>query len=448
MDKKILIANRGEIALRIIQTCKEMGIGTVAVYSTADKDSLHVKYADESICIGPPESALSYLNYNNILTAAKITKASGIHPGYGFLAENPDFAEICGNEGIKFIGPSPSVIKGLGTKSLARTIALAQNIDVILGSSDVIENVEVGIDVCRNIGYPVIIKASGGGGGRGMRIVEKEENFIQLWTDARKEALVFFGNPDVYIEKYLSKARHIEVQIIADSHGNIATLSERECSIQRRHQKLIEECPSVFISSEIRKTINAAAIKIAKAVGYEGLGTVEFLIDEDSKPYFMEVNTRIQVEHTVTEEALSIDLVREQINIADGGYLEDHLFNSFPANHSIECRINAEDPDNFIPSPGTIIKFNKPGGNGVRVDSHVYTGYNIPLEYDSMIAKVITTASSRRKCIAKMIRALSEFEIEGIKTTIPFHLKILRDHDFVNGDFDTQFIENKFKNNK
>ncbi|MEW6088215.1 MAG: acetyl-CoA carboxylase biotin carboxylase subunit [bacterium] len=442
MFNKILIANRGEIALRIIRACRELGIKTVAVYSEADRESLHVKRADESICIGPSETDKSYLNIPNIISAAEITDAEAIHPGYGFLAENYRFAEICESCRIKFIGPSPEAIKKMGDKIEARKIMQEAGLPVVRGSGNV-ENEAEAVKIAKEISYPVIIKAAAGGGGKGMRIVYTELNLAKSFLAAKAEAKASFGNDSVYIEKYIDKPRHIEIQILGDEYGQVVSLGERECSIQRRHQKLIEEAFSPLINDDIRKEMGEVAIKGAKAVGYSGAGTMEFLADKDKKFYFMEMNTRIQVEHPVTELITGIDLVKEQIRIASGeklGYTQNQVNFS---GHSIECRINAEDPENnFVPSPGEITKFIPPGGPGVRIDTHVYNGYTISPFYDSMVGKLIVFAKNRKEAISRMDRALSEFVIEGIKTTIPFHLEIFRDDLFKRGEIDTHFIEN------
>ncbi|MFH1288056.1 MAG: acetyl-CoA carboxylase biotin carboxylase subunit [bacterium] len=442
MFNKILIANRGEIALRIIRACKELGVKTVAVYSEADYDSLHVKRADEAICIGPAETDKSYLNIPNIISAAEIADAEAIHPGYGFLAENYGFAEICESCRIKFIGPSPEAIKKMGNKIEARKIMENAGLPVVKGSGNIENEIEA-VKVAKEIGYPIIIKAAAGGGGRGMRIVHTELSLTKSFLAAQAEAKASFGNDSVYIEKYIDSPRHIEIQLLGDEHGQMVHLGERECSIQRRHQKLLEEAFSPLMNEDIRKELGETAVKGAKAVGYSGVGTIEFLADKDKKFYFMEMNTRIQVEHPVTEMITNIDVVKEQIRVASGeklGYNQSQInFNG----HAIECRINAEDPgNNFAPSPGEITKFIPPGGPGVRVDTHVYSGYIIPPFYDSMIGKLIVFARNRKEAIARMDRALSEFVIEGVKTTVPFHLEILRDDLFKRGEIDTHFIEN------
>ena len=440
MFKKILIANRGEIALRIIRTCKEMGIKTVAVYSTADRDSLHVRFADEAVCIGPAPSKDSYLSIPNLISAAEITNADAIHPGYGFLSENAKFSQICRDYGIKFIGATPEQINGMGDKASAKDTMIAAGVPTIPGSVGLLTDVKQGISVANEIGYPIILKATAGGGGRGMRIVWKDEEFEGAWDSARQEAGAAFGNDGIYLEKFIEDPRHIEIQVIGDQFGKVCHLSERDCSIQRRHQKLVEESPSPFMTAELRQKMGEAAIKGAKAVNYEGAGTVEFLVDKHRNFYFMEMNTRIQVEHPVTEEVINFDLIKEQIKVAAGIAISGKNYE--PAMHAIECRINAEDPwNNFRPSPGKITNFHSPGGHGVRVDTHVYAGYMIPSNYDSMIAKLITVAQTREEAISTMERALSEFVIEGVKTTIPFHLKLLKDPEFRAGNFTTKFLE-------
>jgi acetyl-CoA carboxylase, biotin carboxylase subunit len=440
MFKKILIANRGEIALRVIRTCKEMGIKTVAVYSTADKDSLHVKFADEAVCIGPPPSKDSYLNIPNIISAAEITNADAIHPGYGFLSENAKFSKICQEHHIKFIGASPEMINSMGDKSSAKATMIAAGVPCVPGSEGLLESVEQAIELAPEVGYPVIIKATAGGGGRGMRIIWKEEEMRGHFESASKEAEAAFGNGAMYMEKYIEEPRHIEIQVVGDQYGKACHLSERDCSIQRRHQKLMEETPSPFMTDELRERMGDAAIKAALAVKYEGVGTVEFLVDKHRNFYFMEMNTRIQVEHPITEEVIDYDLIREQILVAAGVPISGK--NYFPQLHAIECRINAEDPaNNFRPSPGRITNLHTPGGHGIRVDSHIYAGYTIPPNYDSMVAKLITVAQTREEAIAKMHRALSEYVIEGVKTTIPFHLKLMKDEHFIKGDYTTKFLE-------
>jgi acetyl-CoA carboxylase biotin carboxylase subunit len=440
MFKKILIANRGEIALRVIRTCREMGIKTVAVYSTADKESLHVKFADEAVCIGPPASKDSYLKIANIISAAEITNADAIHPGYGFLSENAKFSRICKEHGIKFIGASPEMIEGMGDKSSAKDTMIKAGVPTIPGSEGLLESLEQAKKLAKKAKYPVIIKATAGGGGKGMRIVWEESEMEKAWDSARQEAAAAFGNDGMYLEKYIEEPRHIEIQIVGDQYGKACHLSERDCSVQRRHQKLAEETPSPFMTDELREAMGQAAIKAALAVSYEGVGTVEFLVDKHKNFYFMEMNTRIQVEHPITEEVINYDLIREQILVAAGVPISGK--NYYPQLHAIECRINAEDPaNNFRPSPGKITNLHIPGGHGVRVDSHVYAGYTIPPNYDSMIAKLITVAQTRDEAINKMYRALSEFVIEGIKTTIPFHLKLMQDQKFIEGDYTTKFME-------
>ncbi len=448
MFKKILIANRGEIALRIIRTAKEMGIKTVAVYSTADKESLHVRFADEAVCIGPPPSAQSYLNMASIIAAAEITNSDAIHPGYGFLSENAKFSEICRAHGIKFIGASPEMINAMGDKANAKATMLKSGVPVVPGSEGLIESAEEGIRLAKDIGYPVIIKATAGGGGRGMRIIWEDAEFEKNWDSAKQESKAAFGNDGIYMEKYVEEPRHIEIQLAGDQYGNVCHLSERDCSIQRRHQKLLEESPSPFITPELREKMGAAAIAGAKSINYEGLGTIEFLVDKHRNFYFMEMNTRIQVEHPVTEEVINYDLVKEQILIAAGVPISGK--NYYPTKHAIECRINAEDPfNNFRPTPGKIEYLHKPGGHGVRVDTHIYAGYTIPSNYDSMIAKMIVCAQTREEAIIKMERALGEFIIEGpgIKTTIPLQIKLMQNEDFKSGNFTTAFM-NTFDINK
>ena len=440
MFKKILIANRGEIALRVIRTCREMGIKTVAVYSTADKESLHVKFADEAVCIGPAPSKDSYLNIPNIIAAAEITNADAIHPGYGFLSENSKFSRICKEHGIKFIGATPEQIDAMGDKSNAKATMKAAGVPCVPGSDGLLTDIEHAKRDAAEIGYPVIIKATAGGGGRGMRINWNEEELITNFESASKEAEAAFGNGAMYMEKYIEEPRHIEIQIAGDQYGKVCHLSERDCSIQRRHQKLAEETPSPFMTDELRDRMGEAACKAAAAVAYEGVGTVEFLVDKHRNFYFMEMNTRIQVEHPVTEEVIDYDLIREQILIAAGVPISGK--NYFPQLHAIEVRINAEDPFNgFRPSPGKITVLHTPGGHGVRVDSHIYAGYTIPPNYDSMVAKLITMAQTREEAIAKMRRALSEFVVEGVKTTIPFHLRLMNDENFIKGNYTTKFLE-------
>jgi acetyl-CoA carboxylase biotin carboxylase subunit len=438
--KKILIANRGEIALRVIRTAHEMGIKTVAVYSTADKESLHVKFADEAVCIGPPVSKESYLNIPNIISAAEITNSDAIHPGYGFLSENAKFSKICGDHGIKFIGATPDQIERMGDKSMAKETMKIAGVPTIPGSEGLLENYEEAKKLAKKIKYPVILKATAGGGGKGMRIVWKEDELQNAWDSARQEALAAFGNDGMYLEKYIEEPRHIEIQIIGDQFGRACHLSERDCSIQRRHQKLVEETPSPFMTQELREEMGDAAIKAALAVNYEGVGTVEFLVDKHRNFYFMEMNTRIQVEHPITEEVINYDLIREQIKVAAGIPITGKSY--YPQMHAMECRINAEDVDNnFRPSPGTITTFHAPGGHGVRLDTHAYAGYTIPPNYDSMIAKLITVAQTREEAIAKMRRALHEFVIDGIKTTIPFHRKLMDNKEFIEGNYTTKFLE-------
>lgn len=440
MFKKVLIANRGEIALRVIRTCREMGIKTVAVYSTADKDSLHVKFADEAVCIGKPASMDSYLNIPFIMAAAEITNADAIHPGYGFLAENARFAQICTESGIKFIGPTPEMINAMGDKITAKQTMIAAGVPVVPGVEGLLESVDHAKAAAKEIGYPVILKATAGGGGKGMRVVWNEEEIEKAYDTAKVEAAAAFKNDGIYMEKFVEEPRHVEIQIAGDQYGNVCHLSERDCSIQRRHQKLVEESPSPFMTPELREKMGQAAIKAASAINYESVGTIEFLVDKHRNFYFMEMNTRIQVEHCVTEEVVSFDLIKEQIKIAAGEKISGK--NYIPQMHAIECRINAEDPFNdFRPSPGKITVLHTPGGHGVRVDSHAYTGYVIPPYYDSMIGKLITVAQTREEAIDTMYRALSEYVVEGIKTTIPFHLQLMKNEDFRNGNFNTKFME-------
>ncbi len=439
MFKKILIANRGEIALRIIRTCKEMGVKTVAIYSTADRDSLHVRFADEAVCIGPPPSSESYLNIPRIMAAVEITNADGVHPGYGFLAENAGFAEICRDYGVKFIGPLPDQIRAMGDKITAKETMLKAGVPCVPGTEGLLQDLKTGLKLAKEIGYPVILKATAGGGGKGMRIVWKEDEFEKQWETARREAKASFANDGIYMEKYIEEPRHIEIQVAGDQYGKACHLSERDCSIQRRHQKLVEESPSPFMTPELREKMGEAAIKACTAINYEGVGTIEFLVDKHRNFYFMEMNTRIQVEHTVTEEVIDFDLIKEQIKIAAGVPISGK--NYFPELHAIECRINAEDPFNdFRPSPGRITSFHSPKGHGVRVDTHVYAGYTIPPYYDSMIAKLIVRARTRDEAILKMERALDEFIIEGVKTTVPFHQRLMRNEDFQKGNFTTNFL--------
>jgi acetyl-CoA carboxylase biotin carboxylase subunit len=440
MFKKILIANRGEIAMRILRTCKEMGIKTVAVYSTADKDSLHVRFADEAVCIGPPVSKDSYLKISNIIAAAEITNADAIHPGYGFLSENANFSRICEKNGIKFIGATPEQIEKMGDKATAKSTMKEAGVPCVPGSDGLVPNYETAAKLAEEIGYPVMIKATAGGGGKGMRAVWKAENLRDLWDSAVQEATAAFGNGGMYMEKLIEEPRHIEIQIAGDQYGKACHLSERDCSVQRRNQKLTEETPSPFMTEELREKMGEAAVKAAEYIGYEGVGTIEFLVDKHRNFYFMEMNTRIQVEHPITEQVVDFDLIREQILLAAGQPISGK--NYYPKLHSIECRINAEDPFNdFRPSPGKITELNIPGGHGVRVDTHVYKGYTIPSNYDSMIAKIITTAQTREEAIAKMKRALEEFYIEGIKTTIPFHRQLMEHPDYLAGNYTTKFME-------
>jgi acetyl-CoA carboxylase, biotin carboxylase subunit len=438
--KKVLIANRGEIALRVIRTCHEMGLKTVAVYSTADRDSLHVRFADEAVCIGPPPSRESYLRIDRIIAAAEVTGADAIHPGYGFLAENPDFSAICSDHGMKFIGPSPETIQLMGDKSVAKETMRNAGVPVVPGSEGTLESADQGKRLAAEIGYPVMVKASAGGGGKGMRVVKSEEEFEKHFTAARQEAEAAFGNPEVYLEKFVVQPRHIEIQLLGDGQGTVIHFGERECSIQRRHQKLLEESPSPIMDEKLRAAMGEAAIRGAESVNYEGAGTVEFLVDADRNFYFMEMNTRIQVEHPVTEEVTDTDLIEYQLRVAMGERIGGR--NVPLIGHAIECRINAEDPyRNFSPSPGKITTFHTPGGHGVRVDTHAYAGYVIPSNYDSMIAKLIVKARTRDLAIHKMQRALDEFIVEGVRTTIPFHCQLMRHPDFRAGNFDTRFLE-------
>ena len=440
MFKKILIANRGEIALRIIRTCKEMGISTVAVYSTADAESLHVKFADEAVCIGPAPSNLSYLKIPNIIAAAEITNADAIHPGYGFLAENSKFSKICEEHDIKFIGASPDMIDKMGDKASARATMQAAGVPCIPGSDGLLKDFAECKKVAKDMGYPVMLKATAGGGGKGMRAVWKPEDLEDAWDSARQEAGAAFGNDGMYMEKLIEEPRHIEIQVVGDSTGKACHLSERDCSVQRRHQKLTEETPSPFMTTALRKKMGDAAVKAAEYIKYEGAGTVEFLVDKHRNFYFMEMNTRIQVEHPITEQVIDFDLIREQILVAAGVPISGK--NYTPKLHSIECRINAEDPYNgFRPSPGRIEILHAPGGHGVRLDTHVYAGYSIPPNYDSMVAKLITTAQTREEAINKMKRALDEFVIEGVKTTIPFHRQLMDHPDYIAGNYTTKFME-------
>jgi len=440
MFKKILIANRGEIAMRLIRTCKEMGIKTVSVYSTADQESLHVRFADEAVCIGPPSSSDSYLKMANIMAAAEICNADAIHPGYGFLSENAKFSKICKEHGIKFIGASEEMIEKMGDKATAKATMKAAGVPTIPGSEGILESFDQAKRIANKTGYPVMLKATAGGGGKGMRAVWREIDLQKAWESARQEASASFGNDGMYMEKLIEEPRHIEIQIVGDSKGKACHLSERDCSVQRRHQKLTEETPSPFMTPELRKKMGAAAVKAAEYIKYEGAGTVEFLVDNHRNFYFMEMNTRIQVEHPITEQVINFDLIREQILVAAGVEISGE--NYLPRMHSIECRINAEDPYNdFRPSPGKISTLHFPGGHGVRMDTHVYSGYIIPPHYDSMIAKLITTAQTREEAINKMRRALDEFVIEGVKTTIPFHRKLMDHPEYISGNYTTKFME-------
>ncbi|MGD9328040.1 MAG: acetyl-CoA carboxylase biotin carboxylase subunit [Cyclobacteriaceae bacterium] len=440
MFKKILIANRGEIALRIIRTCREMGIKTVAVYSTVDAESLHLRFADEAVCIGPPPSNLSYLSIPNIIAAAEITNADAIHPGYGFMAENAEFSRICQEYNIKFIGASPDMINRMGDKATAKETMKKAGVPTIPGSEGLLNDIEETKEIAKEIGYPVMLKATAGGGGKGMRIVNDPDEFEKAWNGAKLESKNAFGNDGLYLEKFIEEPRHVEIQVIGDSLGTVCHLSERDCSIQRRHQKLVEETPSPVVTDELRKKMGDAAIKGASAIGYEGAGTIEFLVDKHGNFYFMEMNTRIQVEHPITEQVTDSDIMADQITVAAG--LPIHSENRFPKRYAMECRINAEDPgNNFRPSPGKITTCHFPGGRGVRVDSHVYTGYTIPPNYDSMIAKLIVTATTRERVIMRMKRALEEFVIEGIKSTIPFHLRLMDNETFKSGKFTTAFLD-------
>jgi acetyl-CoA carboxylase, biotin carboxylase subunit len=439
MFNKILIANRGEIALRVIRTCKEMGIKTVAIYSTADKESLHVRFADEAVCIGPPASSESYLNIPKIMAAVEITNSDAVHPGYGFLSENAKFSEICAQYGVKFIGPTPEQINKMGDKITAKDTMIKAGVPVVPGSGGLLKDNKEGIKIANEIGYPVILKATAGGGGKGMRVVWNDDEFEEAASKAKQEAKASFANDGIYIEKYIEEPRHIEFQIIGDQFGTVVHLSERDCSIQRRHQKLVEESPSPFMTDELREKMGEAAVKAGKSINYEGVGTIEFLVDKYRNFYFMEMNTRIQVEHPVTEEVIDHDLIKEQIKVAAGLPLTGK--NYIPTMHAIECRINAEDVFNgFRPSPGKVTSFHTPKGHGVRVDTHVYAGYTVPPYYDSMIAKLICKAQTREECIKKMQRALDEFIIEGIKTTVPFHIQLMKNEDFKSGNFHTGFL--------
>jgi len=440
MFKKILIANRGEIALRVIRTCKEMGIQSVAVYSTADRESLPVRFADEAVCIGPAPSKDSYLKIPSIIAAAEITNADAIHPGYGFLSENATFSKVCKENGIKFIGASPEMIEAMGDKASAKQTMKDAGVPTIPGSDGLLEDFEHAKKMAHEVVYPIMMKATAGGGGKGMRVCRNDEELAEAWEKTRREAAAAFGNDGMYMEKFIEEPRHIEIQIAGDQFGKACHLSERDCSIQRRHQKLVEETPSPFMTDELRETMGQAAIKAAEAVQYEGVGTVEFLVDKNRDFYFMEMNTRIQVEHTITEEVINYDLVKEQIKLAAGDPISGR--NYYPKMHAIQCRINAEDPyKNFAPSPGRITDYHSPGGHGVRIDTHAYAGYVIPPHYDSMIAKLICVAQTREEAITKMQRALDEYIIEGVKTTIPFHQKLMRDEKFRSGDFTTKFLE-------
>ena len=442
MFKKILIANRGEIALRIIRACHELGIKVVAVYSTADKHSLHVKFADEAVCIGPGPSSESYLNIPRIIAAGEITNADAIHPGYGFLAEDANFSHVCSQNNFTFIGPSPDIINAMGNKSQAKSTMEAANIPVIPGSNNIITDSQNARKIASKIGFPVMFKASAGGGGKGMRFVNSVDEAENAFKTAQSEAQAAFGNGDIYVEKFIENPRHIELQILADSHGNVVHLGERECSVQRRHQKLIEESPSAAVDKRLRKKLGRTAVTAVKSVGYVGVGTVEFLLDKNKNFYFMEMNTRIQVEHPITEMVTGVDLIKQQIRMHAGEIVPDHLKRIELNGHSIECRINAEDPENnFSPSPMLITSFHMPGGKGVRIDTHAYAGYEIPTYYDSMIGKLIVHASTRERAITRMRQALSECVIEGPKTTIPYHRQILNDKQFVTGEYNTSFLE-------
>ncbi len=440
MFKKILIANRGEIALRVIRTCKEMGIKTVAVYSTADKESLHVRFADEAVCIGPAQGKLSYLNIPNIIAAAEITNADAIHPGYGFLSENSKFSKVCAENGIKFIGPSPEMIDSMGDKASAKATMKLAGVPTIPGSQGLIDTLQEAKQIAQEIGYPVIIKATAGGGGKGMRIIWDESQLQKNWDTAKVEALNAFGNDGMYMEKFIEEPRHIEIQIAGDMYGRACHLSERDCSVQRRHQKLVEETPSPFMTKKLREAMGNAAIKAAEAIRYEGVGTIEFLVDKHRNFYFMEMNTRIQVEHPITEEVTKFDLIKEQIKLAAGEPISGK--NYYPEMHAIECRINAEDPYNdFRPCPGKVTNYHSPGGHGIRIDTHIYSGYTIPPYYDSMISKLIAVAQTREEAIKKMSRALEEYVIEGVQTTIPFHIQLMQNEDFIKGNYTTKFLE-------
>ncbi len=440
MFEKILIANRGEIALRVIRTCKEMGIKTVAVYSTADRDSLHVRFADEAVCIGPAPSSESYLDIPKIIAACEITNADAVHPGYGFLSENANFSKVCRENGIKFIGASPEMIDSMGDKASAKATMIKAGVPCIPGSKGLLKDLADAKAQAKKVVYPVMIKATAGGGGKGMRVVWSEEEMEGHWDSARQESKAAFGNDGMYMEKFIEEPRHIEIQIAGDKFGNACHMSERDCSIQRRHQKLVEETPSPFMTQKLRKAMGKAAVKAAKAVQYEGVGTVEFLVDKNRDFYFMEMNTRIQVEHTITEEVINYDLIKEQIKLAAGDKISGKEY--FPTMHAIQCRINAEDPANdFRPCPGMITDYHQPGGHGIRVDTHVYAGYMIPPFYDSMISKLITVAQTREEAITKMERALEEYYIDGVQTTIPFHQQLMKNEDFRKGNFTTKFME-------
>jgi len=442
MFKKVLIANRGEIALRVIRACKELGVETVAVYSEADRESLHVRFADDDVCIGRAPSRDSYLNIPRLIAAAEITGADAIHPGYGFLAENAEFAEKVGASNIAFIGPTPDQIRQMGDKAAARKLAKEQGVPTVPGSPGPVESLEEGQQVAGEIGFPVIIKAAAGGGGKGMRVANDVEQFTQSFTLAKQEALAAFNSDEVYIEKYLARPRHIEIQIMGDTHGKVMHLCERDCSVQRRHQKLVEEAPSPVVDQTLRQDIGDAAVKLAESIGYVGAGTIEFLLDTDGSFYFMEMNTRIQVEHPVTEMCTNFDLVKEQIAVAAGAPLSFVMNGHRLRGHAIECRVNAEDPSrNFQPSPGLITAYHPPGGPGVRVDTHIYAGYTVPPYYDSLLAKVIVHGNTRTEALARMRQALDSFIIEGVTTTIPFLGRVMRHPDFVAGKIDTKFLE-------
>ena len=443
MFKKILIANRGEIALRVIRACHELGIKTVAIYSTADEFSLHVKFADEAVCIGPPPSSESYLNIPRIIAAGEITNSDAIHPGYGFLSESAEFSRICSENGFHFIGPDSKMIMSMGDKATAKKTMKLAGVPVVPGGEGVLSDVSEAKSLANEMGYPIMLKATAGGGGRGMRLVKEESELSDLYEVAYQEAFSGFGNGDLYIEKFIQEPRHIEIQILADTMGNVIHFGERECSIQRRHQKLIEESPSAAVDNKLRKKMGDAAISGAKAINYVGVGTIEFLLDKDKNFYFMEMNTRIQVEHPVTEMVTGVDLIKQQIRVHAGEKCPNYSTDYKLRGHSIECRINAEDPsNNFMPSPGKITNFHMPGGKGVRVDSHAYTGYVIPTYYDSMIGKLIVHAKNRKRAINRMQRALEETIIDGPKTTIPYHQKIMENENFISGKFDTSFLEN------